>query len=129
MKALILSSDLPDYIPPPDTLLFQNQTNQSSQRECVSISISNDTTLEDTESFEVSLSSPPLGVVHITRGDTTVYIIDDDGVRIGLRERELSVVEREGNSIPTCIELVGEIQRNIEVMVETQSLTANGESN
>lgn len=99
-------------------------SNASSRRECVSITIINDTILEDTEYFDVVLNSSD-SVVHLTQESSRVYIIDDDGVRVGLKTRTLSVPEEEG-TVPICVELVGRFQQRIEVQLESQPSTAQG---
>lgn len=98
---------------------------ESSQRECVTIAISNDTILEDTEYFDVLLASPD-STVRVVQGESRVYIIDDDGVRVGLTERALALSEGDGQSLSVCVELVGRIQDSIEVVLETQANSAQG---
>lgn len=93
----------------------------------MNISISNDTILEDTEYFDVGVSSLDSSV-HITQGTSRVYIIDDDGVRVGLHERAITVSEGEGQIIPICVEIVGRFQESIEVMLESQSASALGKA-
>lgn len=109
----------------PSIPLFVNVSNAASRMECVSIAIANDSILENTESFEVALSSADR-VVRFTQQTSTVYIIDDDGVRVGLGDRAITVPEEEGHAIPICVEVVGQFQRNIEVTLETQSGSAQG---
>ena len=94
-------------------------------RECINISVSNDSVLEDTEHFDVVLSSPD-SAVHVMQGTSRVYIIDDDGVRVGLRERSLVVPEGEGEAVPICVEVVGRFQESIEVELESRSTSAQG---
>lgn len=117
----------PDYVAVSNIPLFTELSEASSRRECVNISISNDTILEDTESFEVSLASSPSSPVRITQGVSIVYIIDDDGVRIGLKERTIVVPEGGPQHIPICVEMVGRFQQSIEVVLESQPGTAHGE--
>ena len=64
--------------------------------------------------------------MRVTQGESRVYIIDDDGVRIGLTERALAVSEGDGESLQVCVELVGRIQSDIEVALETQANSAQG---
>lgn len=115
----------PDYVAIPSIPFFDEMSSESSQRECVIISISNDTLLEDTESFNVMLSSSD-SAVHISQGASTVYILDDDQVRLGLKEGTVTVSE-DSQFIPVCVELVGRTQEVIEVVVETQPGSAQGE--
>ena len=90
----------PDYVPIPNILLFESLSDQSVHRECINISVSNDSVLEDTEHFDVVLSSPD-SAVHVMQGTSRVYIIDDDGVRVGLRERSLVVPEGRERQYPS----------------------------
>jgi hypothetical protein len=113
-----------DYIPVPSIQLFEGVSAAPSRRQCVRIQISNDTLLEDTESFDVELSSTD-GAVHITQGRSRVYIIDDDQVRIGLMERSVTVSE-DVQHLPVCVQLVGRTQESIEVELETAPNTAQG---
>lgn len=114
-----------DYITIPSIPLFEGVSTESSQRECVNISISNDTILEDTEYFDVVLNSSDSSV-RVIQGESRVYIIDDDGVRVGLTERALTVSEGDGQSSRVCVELVGRIQGDIQVILETQANSAQG---
>ena len=123
----LFSLGAPDYHPVPSMEFFGELSTASFRKECVTISIANDTVLEDTESFDVVLSSSD-SVVNITRRVSRVHIIDDDGVRVGLKERTLTVSEGEGATIPICVELVGRIQHNIEAVVTTSPLSAHGEN-
>ena len=119
----ICSIGNPDYTPV-QAILFEGLSSLSSRRECVDISITNDTLLEDTESFDVSLTSSD-STVNISRGVSRVYIIDDDQVRVGLKERAVTVSE-DSQFIPVCVELVGRTQEAIEVLLESQSNSAQG---
>ena len=65
--------------------------------------------------------------VHFTQATSRVYIIDDDGVRVGLRERNITVPEEDGQAVPICVEVVGQFQRSVEVTLESQSDSAQGE--
>lgn len=114
----------PDYIPIPSIAFFEGVSIASSRRECVRIEISNDTLLEDTESFDVELASSD-STVHITQGVSRVYIIDDDQVRVGLTERRVTVAE-DSQYVPICVDLVGRTQESIEVVLETRPRTAHG---
>ena len=119
------SPDDQDYVAVPPIPLFANARAAASHRECVSIAIANDSILEDTESFDVMLSSGD-SIVRFTQQTSRVYIIDDDGVRVGLRERTMEVSE-EGEAVPLCVELVGRFEGNIEVTLESQPDSAEGE--
>ena len=56
----------------------QLEFDQNNPRQCVEIAIVNDTTIEDTEVFFVSLMSAE-GDVQITTGNATVRIADNSG--------------------------------------------------
>lgn len=115
----------PDYVSILSIPLFEGLSGEATRRECVNISVSNDTILEDTEHFDVVVSSGDTEV-HITRATSRVYIIDDDGVRVGLNERTIVVPEEEGQAVPICVEIVGRFQQNIEVTLESESISASG---
>ena len=112
-----LSTGGQDYDPILHLPLFTTSNNNGSFQ-CTNISIFNDSILEDTEEFQVLLtSSDP--AVRIVRNVSTVYIIDDDGVRISLTMREVTVLE--SNELPdVCVELEGLIQRSISVALKTE---------
>ena len=114
-------------MPVPSIALFVNVSSAASREECVSITITNDTILEDTESFDVVLSSSD-SFLRFTQQTSRVYIIDDDGVRVGLQERTVEVMEGEGQAIPLCVDVVGRFQQNVEVTLESQPDSAQGES-
>lgn len=111
----------------PSVPLFEDPSTDFFRRECVSISIPNDTILEDTEKFQVALNSSD-ETVRIVQGASTVYIIDDDNVRVSLEKRVVTVSERDGLvRSAVCVSLVGRTQQNIEVTLETQPTTAESE--
>ena len=109
-----------DYTPVTNISLFADL---ATLRDCVDIVILNDSVLEDTESFEVALSSPD-EVVHFTRPTANVYVLDDDGVRMGLMERDYTGYE--GDQIEICVELVGMISQDIRVDIQSQPVSARG---
>ena len=109
-----------DYTPVTNVSLF---TDLATQRDCVDIVILNDSVLEDTESFEVALSTPD-EIVHFTRPTANVYVLDDDGVRMGLMEREYTGYE--GEEIEICVELVGMFSQDIHVDIQTLPGSASG---
>lgn len=109
-----------DYTPVTNVSLFADL---GIARDCVDIVILNDSVLEDTESFEVALSSPD-ETVHFTRPTANVYILDDDGVRMGLMERDYTGYE--GEEIEICVELVGMFSQRIQADVQTLPGSARG---
>ena len=94
-----------------------------TQRDCVDITILDDSVLEDTESFEVALVSTD-DKVHFSRRTANVYLLDDDGVRMGLMERDYAGYE--GDEVEICVELVGMISQNIQVDIRTVPESARG---
>lgn len=103
--------------------LFAGLSLLDYRRECVDITILPDSVLENTESFEVALSSPSEDV-HFTRDTANVYVLDDDGVRMGLMTRDYA--DYEGEEIEICVELVGMISQDINFNVHTEAGTAQG---
>ena len=109
-----------DYIPVTNVSFFNEL---GIHRDCVDIVILDDSVLEDSESFEVALSTPD-ETVHFTRPTANVYVLDEDGVRMGLEEREYSGYE--GEEIEICVELVGMFSHSIPVAIQTVSGSARG---
>ena len=96
------------------SLLFEPSSPAS---ECVEIDITDDSTLENTESFEVVLATTDVGV-ELTRDRAVVYILDDDGVRMSLNDRDFSVAE-DGGSVEVCVELTGSIEQSLDIQLYT----------
>ena len=103
--------------------LFAGLSSEEQQRECVDISILHDSILENTEVIEVTLSSPGDGV-RFTRPTTNVYVLDDDGVRMGLETRDYAGYE--GEEIEICVQLVGMISQDINLNLRTEADSAQG---
>jgi len=117
---------LTDFAPVSEHALFLGPNDQIFRRQCVNVSIVNDEILENTEQFRVILSSPN-SFVRLVRPASLVYVLDNDGVRISLEQREVELSEaRETGSIDICASLVGLTQRNIAVTLTTQQGTASG---
>ena len=98
-------------------------SNLETQRDCVDITILDDSVLEDTEFFKVALTSPD-ELVHFTGPTANVYVLDDDGVRMGLTERDYAGYE--GDEVEICVELVGMISHDIRANISTQPNSAHG---
>ena len=96
------------------SLLFEPSSPAS---ECVEIDITDDSTLENTESFEVVLTTTDVGV-ELTRDRAVVYILDDDGVRMSLNDRDFSVAE-DGGAVEVCVELTGSIEQSLDIQLYT----------
>ncbi len=118
-----------DYRAISNVTLFRNESisHTGLRRQCVSIALNDDNVLENTESFQVFLTSQD-SVVHTTAASVAdVYILDNDGVRMGIQEREYEVMEAQRIQ-PVCVELLGRIEKSISVMLSTSSNTATGMS-
>ena len=113
-----------DYEPVTNLLVFGEPSNQNNQTYCFDITIRDDIILEDTETFQVVLETSDPGV-HLVQDTTKIYVLDDDGVRMGLSEREYYTSESD-RSVPICVELVGMIEQNIIVTLNTHSGSAQG---
>ena len=97
--------------------------NATSSDLCTRISIIDDFDLEGTESFSITLSSPDSDVF-LPSPLTTVSIIDNDMVVIGL-EREAYNVSEERESVEVCVVVIsGAIQRRLEARLMTGDITA-----
>ncbi len=97
------------------------------RKQCVSISLNEDNVLENTESFQVFLTSQDSGVHTTAASVADVYILDNDGVRMGIQKREYEVMEAQRIQ-PVCVDLLGRIEKSISVMLSTSSNTATGMS-
>lgn len=113
-----------DYGPVLGWPLFVSASNDYSRRECVNISITNDSALENTEDFQVLLTSPN-SFVQMTRPQSTVYILDDDSVRISLEHRRTSVLES-ARALEVCVALDGLTQQELQVTLATRQGSATG---
>ena len=94
--------------------------------ECVSIPLNDDEILEDTETFQVVMTSQDSGVHTTAHSVADVFILDNDGVRMGIQEREYEIGESQG-TLSLCVELTGRIAKNVIVHLSTESDTATGE--
>ena len=103
--------------------LFAGLSTKESRVECANISILHDSVLENTEVIEVTLSSPD-EAVHFTESTANVYVLDDDGVRMGLKRRDYTGYE--GEEIEICVQLVGMISQNIGLNLLTVPGSAQG---
>lgn len=73
--------------------------------------------------IEVVLSSSD-DAVRFSRPTTSIYVLDDDGVRMGLMSRDYAGVE--GEQIEICVELVGMISQDIGLNIRTEQISAQG---
>ena len=93
---------------------------------CLDIPIVRDTILENTETFHATIITAD-DSVRLTIPETTVFILDDDTVTVGIQELEYLVVEGEG-SVQVCVHLEeGSFEREISVQLQTSPGTALGE--
>ncbi len=81
--------------------------------------------MENTESFQVVLSSQDSGVHTTAASVADVYILDNDGVRMGIQKREYEIMESQSIQ-PVCVDLIGRIQKSITVGLSTSPGTARG---
>lgn len=117
-------------------------------QQCISIPIIDDGVVESKEQFlvyvfdsdrsrvadrgsredvQIDLPGSGGGVEVLSGGLQCVVVIeDDDKVRIGMERPEYSVLESE-REVRVCLELEGEIERGVEVSVQTVGVTARGE--
>lgn len=96
--------------------------------QCHEVSIEDDAILESTEHFEVTLVTP-VDVVRVLVGvaKMRVAITDDDTVNIGFTQEEFSVDEDGDREVEVCVQMTGEIEREVSVLISTQPGTAGGE--
>ena len=113
-----------DYVETSATLVYE-PSGSAEQLLCQEVPIQNDTILENTESFDVTISTNDRGV-NLTRSRVPVYIQDDDGVRVSIEHREYSVQEEAG-TLTVCTTLDGVIERNVQLMLHLLPNTAQGD--
>ena len=104
--------------------LFAGLSDLEHRSECVNITIHHDSVLENTETIEVALSSPS-DDVRFTTPTTNVYILDDDGVRMGLMARDYA--DYEGEEIEICVELVGMFSQDIDLTIQTEQVPGSAQ--
>lgn len=121
IPVLSLTGDEVDYtFTDPISVAFSNSLGVSIS--CASIDIVDDQILEATEQFIVTATCDTPRVF-VTDNTSTVNIIDNDSVNVGFVELLLNVsedVEIE-RSVTVCIELSGEIEKNVTVTIATES--------
>ena len=77
---LIKLSSCLDLTPPSSNMLSFDANDEMVQTKCLSVTATEDTIFEDTENFTLSLSTDTGGVSIVNPSNTTVSIIDDDGM-------------------------------------------------
>lgn len=115
----IISVANSDFIP----ILMQLVFDETVTEHCVKIPIIDDFTLEDTESFDVTLSSPDADVT-FPFPTASVTILDNDMVGVGLEETEYDVSEGDGTVEICAVVTIGSIQRRLMVSLTTANLSA-----
>ncbi|CAI8026308.1 IgGFc-binding protein [Geodia barretti] len=108
-----------DYMSPRSSVTFSKSKSFNS----VFISIFNDDQLELPESFSISLSHHEGESVLILPIKSTIWILDNDDVEIGLVVNTATV--REGDTIPVTVRVInGDLSVPVEVSLSTLSRTA-----
>ena len=107
-----------DYLDISHTLLFSPTVQQSG---CVDVEIRDDDLLEDSETFDVLLSSPNPAVQYTTNQSARVYITDNDRVTLGLRQSEYFVGEGTG-AVEVCADLQGKLGRVVPITLESSDM-------
>ena len=82
------------------------------------VEIRDDDILEDSETFDVLLSSPNPAVRYTTNQSARVYITDNDRVALGLRQSEYTVGEGTG-VVEVCADLLGKLGRVVPIVLES----------
>ena len=98
---------------------------------CHRVTIINDEVLENTEYFEAVLEAP-VGIPRMSLGTERirVAILDEDIVRVGFTQTSFTVDEDADDQerrTEVCVELSGEIDREILLSITSQTGTASGE--
>ena len=93
---------------------------------CLLINITDDSLIEDTEEFEISIfSSDPSVTIAQDNASATIFIIDDDRAIIGFDEKLKEVSEQ--GIFNACFTLEGQLEKSIDVSLLTMSNTAKSE--
>jgi hypothetical protein len=108
-----------DYVERMVLLTFVEGTSEA----CTNIQITNDTVLEDNESFLLSLTTTEPRV-SLNPAQGSVLIIDDDTIMVGFQQ-PMYEVDENGVQVEVCAEIVnGEIADDVTVMLVTMDNTA-----
>ncbi|CAI8022061.1 Extracellular matrix protein FRAS1, partial [Geodia barretti] len=110
-----------DFVPVVQTLTFN-----SNVLLCVDVEIYDDSVLEDTETFSITLSSSDPQVIVGAVGVASIIISDDDSVEVSLQGSSYEVDE--GLSVLVCVSLSSDVERNVEVTLTTFSDSATATS-
>lgn len=109
-----------DYVNTSVVVIYESQ----HDTKCVNVTILDDTIYEAVETFMISISVAHQAVsMHIE--NATVSIHDNDHVTIGFNQDTYTVVEGEGPA-SLCVDLIGQTERNVPIVVQTTPLTAQG---
>lgn len=116
----------------------QNQfppSTDSVRSQCHALVIVDDAILEDTEHLEAILT-PPEGVARLQVGVTRigVAISDDDTVTVGFNQTSQYVVDEDAEAeedrvVNVCLQMMGDIEREVSVTVTSQAGTAQHRKN
>ena len=133
---LVSLTAMTDFLPVEQTLTFN-----SNNGRCVDVAINNDNVLEDTETFNITLSSSDPRVVVEPIGLASITIADDDcksshilfklrcmifllAVEVFLQDNSYEV--EEGVPVLVCVSLSNAIERNVEVTLVAFSGSTTG---
>ena len=117
---LFTSSANLDYVNTSVVIIYESQ----HDTKCANITILDDTIYETVETFMITISVAHQAVsMHI--GNATVSIHDNDHVTVGFNQDTYTVVEGE-EPATVCIDLIGQTERNVPIVVRTTPLTAQG---
>ena len=94
-----------------------------SNLKCVDIAITDDKLVEMNESFALSLSTME-SALSLNPDVATVTIIDNDKVTLALSQNHITVQESAGD-LRIIVELVGELQREVVILLESMDGTAS----
>lgn len=82
----------------------------------MNVSVIDDSTFEEDESFAVSLRVDHEGVsIHIR--ETRLTILDDDSITLGLISDQATLAEN-AQMLDVCVELTGETERSVPYQIE-----------
>ena len=93
------------------------------ERKCINVTIIDDSLVENTETFTLSLLTEDASV-SLIQSSLSVMIIDNDKVMLALQETNYTVIESVGQ-LEVKFEFKGELERNITFSLESNDETAS----
>ena len=117
---ILLYTASQDYLPTMSIVISPSDGN----RKCIFLTIIDDFSVEDVESFRLTLSSNDPSVV--ATDSATVSILDNDQLTLAIELPSYTVLESAGAVEVRVLISEGELQRAVSIMLNTQDGSAAG---